>query len=413
MITVTIPYKAVHGLLDLGDFAGAVAGLGSQWRGAGVIPSRDGHDTRTYAYLLMVCGVLTGEHGSMGSPLQEQSKDMLSKSVRLFGSDIDGAQAAKVWLGMAYIRCGDFNETTVLADSELQAKNCTLVVMVCQTKNKSVALDGLGYPQAALDTLSGVANEVQAMPSLTQGKYYLQRGVILRKLNRQDEALEDYDLAMEHCYAAKSLRYEAVVSNNMAGVYLDRNDFSRAHVLAEKAIRLFKDLGDQNHEGMAWDQNAQIFHKEVKYHQAERCSEIAVALLERGDHSDFLAEAYTTYGRTLAGIGRNAIQPLQKAAEIYERQNNPVQLQAVTAVMWDATVGIKNLARATSVAMRPVERRRIEQVLKEHHGHVSASARDMGMTPRGLQERIKLRFPDLVERCLPPRKRKHSIVKKK
>lgn len=410
--TYAAPYEAVHDMIALGDFAGAVAALGSQWRGAGVIPLRDGHDTRGYASLLMACGVLTVEFGLMGSRLQESSKDMLFKSLRLFGDDLAGTQAARAWLGIAYDRCGDFNEALALADSLLQSEDSTLEITVCATKTKAIALEGLGRNQAALDCLSLVSSLVKAVPPLLQGKYYLQRGKILRKLGRLDEALEVYDIAMEVFYSAKSLRYEAAASNNMAGVYLDRNEFTRAHVLTEKAIRLFKSLGDQNHEGMAWDQSAQIYRKEGKYHEAQRTVLKAIALLERGDHADFLAEAYTTYGMTLIDVGSSAFQSLQKALAIYERQNNPVKRQAVAGIMWDAATKIKNLAKTTSVAMRPIEKRMIEQALDQHAGNVTAAARDLGITHRGLSEKIKLRFPDLVAKCQPPKKRKRSIVKK-
>lgn len=410
-------YSDVNEMIALGDFGGAVAALGPEWRGPGVTPSRNGYDDRSYAYLMMVCGVLTAEFGLMGNRLLEKSKDMLFKSVRLFGDDLEGAQIALSWLGTAYDRCGDFNEALALADGLLQNKDSSLSVMVCAAKTKSIALDGLGNPQAALDTLSEMANAVSALPALIQGKFYLQRGKVLRKLGRLDEALEDYDLAMECFHSAKSLRYEAVASNNIAGVYIDLNEFTRAHVLTEKAVRLFKSLGDENHEGMAWDQSAQIYRKEGKYHEAERASQTAISLLERGDHSDFLAEAYTTYGTILIEKGMAAIQPLQKAAAIYAQQNNQVQLQAVNSVMWDAVVRIKRLAKDTSSAMyeavRPIEKLVIEQALERHDWHFTPAAKELGMTHRGMREKLKQRFPDLEKRCQPVIPRKQSIMNKR
>lgn len=400
-------------MIALGDFGGAVLALGLEWRGPGIVPARSGHGDSSYASLMMVCGVLTAEFGLMGNRLLEKSKDMLFKSVRLFGDDLEGVQLAQAWLGTAYDRCGDFNEALALADSVLQNKDSSLSVMVSAAKTKSIALDGLGRPQAALDVLSDMATAVVVLPALIQGKFYLQRGKVLRKLGRLGEALEDYDLAMECFYSAKSPRYEAAASNNIAGVYIDLNEFTRAHILTEKAIRLFKSIGDQNHEGMAWDQVAQIYRKEGKYHEAERASLTAISLLETGDHSDFLAEALTTRGTILIERCMTAIEPLCKAAEIYRQQNNPVQLQAVNSLIWESVVKIKRLARDTSSAMykavRPIEKLIIEQMLEKHRGHVSPAAKELGMSHRVLTEKIRQRFPELIAKCRPARK--HSIIK--
>lgn len=410
-------YNDVHTLLALGDYDRAVAALGSDWKGPGISPDRNGHDSHSYATLLMFCGVLTAEFGLMGSRLQEKSKDMLSRSIRLFGNDVEGAQLARAWLGTTYDRCGDFNEALAIADSLLESNDTSLEVMFCAAKTKAIALDGLGRPQQALDCLDEVSPTVAAVPSLLQGKFYLQRGITLRRLERYDEALDAYDLAMEHFHAAGSQRYEAAASNNTGTVYLYRNEFTRAHVLTEKAIRLFHDLGDQNHEGMAWDQSAQIYRREGKYHESERAARTAVSLLERGDHLDFLAEALTTLGTILVERGMSAIEPLQKAAEIYQQQNNQVQLGAVNSLMWDAVIKIKKLAKDTSTAMhkavRPIEKIIIEQMLEKHRGHVSPAAKELGMSHRGLTEKIKQRFPELVEKCRPVKSRKRSIIKTK
>lgn len=406
----------VNKMLALGDFQRAVEALGDEWRGPGITPERGGHDPHTYASLLMICGVLSAEFGLMGSRLQEKSKDMLSRSVRLFGDDLEGAQAARAWLGTAYDRCGDFNEALALADSILQSKDSNLEVMVTAAKSKSIALDGLGRPQQAFDSLAEMVITVKALSPLVQGKFYLQRGKVLRKLRRLDEALEDYDLAMECFYSAKSLRYEAVASNNIAGVYLDQDEFTRAHVLTEKAIRLFESVRDQNHEGMAWDQAAQIYRKEGKYHEAERAARTAVNLLERGDHLDFLAEALTTLGTVLVERAMSAIEPLERAAAIYEQQGNLMHLEHVNALMWNAVVRMKKIGKDTSAAIhkavRPFERRVIERTLAKHGGHVSPTAKELGMNHHGLREKIAQRFPELIDKCQPVTLRKRSIIKK-
>lgn len=417
MAVIISEYNKMVDLLAGGDYAGAIEALGNRWRGPGILPSRDGQSPRDYGTVVMYCGMLTVELGLMGGRLQEQGKDMLSLSVRLLSVDVERVHIAHLWLGIAYERCGDFNEALAVAESLLASRDAGLEVTVCAAKSKSIALNGLGRPDEALTALDDVTTMVDVVPSLRiQGRYFMQRGVILRKLGRLDDALENYDIADEKFHEAKSTRYEAVVANNMARVYLETGDLPRAHVLTEKAIRLFREISDQNFEGMAWDESAQVYRKEGKFPDAERCARKAVSLLEQGDHLDFLAEAYTTLGTILTEIGAGAVDPLQKAAAIYGRTGNTLLLDSVNGLMWDSVLKIKRLAKDTSAAMyqsiRPAEKLIIERVLEKYNWRVLPAAKELKLTHRGLREKLKRQFPDLLAKIPPGKPHRRSIATK-
>lgn len=396
-----------------GDFAGAEEALGDDWQGPGVMPGRGERGDRDYAVVVMLCGILTVERGMMGGHFQEQGKNMLSTSVDLFGDDVEGSQTARAWLATAYDRCGDLNEALALAEFLLESKDSNLETTVCAAKSKALALTGLGHPEKALTVLNDISGALEGVGPLLQGKVFLQRGMVLRRLGQLDEALVTYDAAIEKFSEAKSPRCEASAINNMGAVYMYRGDFARALVLTDKAIRLFQEIGDDVHAGAAWDMSAQISRKYGKPYDAERSARKAIALLEQTDRSDYLAEAYTTLGTVLIEIGAGAADPLQKAAAIYAQTGNTVLLDSVNSVLWDSVLKIKQLAKDTHAAMfqavKPAEQRIIEYTLEKHNWHVSPAAAELKLTHRGLSEKLRRHYPDLFAKIPPAKPRKRGI----
>lgn len=416
MTLISTKHNEILSQVALGDYGRAAETLGECWIGAGTLPERNGHNDHEYAVLVMLCGILTVEQGLTGGRLQEQGKDMLSLSVRLFGDDVSGGQMARAWLAIAYVRCGDFNESLLLCDDLLASKDSDLEITVCAAKTKAIALDGLGYPEKALEALDEIAVTVEAVTPLDQGKVHLQRGKLLRKLGQFDEALESYDLAIRNFREAKSLRYEASAANNMGAVYMYRGRFSQAHIFSQTAIRLFHEIGDQVHEGAALDMSAQISQKQGKFRDAERSAQKAIALLEQTDRSDYLAEAYTTLGSVLVEIEVGAAEPFEKAANIYRETGNTVLLDSVNGQLWESVLRLKQIAESHRAkvyeSLRPIERLVIERVLDKHNWRVSPTAKELKLTPRGLSEKLKKHFPDLYAKCPVVVPRRKSIITK-
>lgn len=255
---------------------------------------------------------------------------------------------------------------------------------------------------------------MEGVGPLLQGKISLQRGFVLRKLGQLDESVESYDLAMEKFYVAKAPRYEASAANNMGAVYMYRGDFLRAHVLTEKAIRLFREIDDHVHEGAAWDMSAQIFQKERKLYQSARAARKAISLLEQTDRLDYLAEAYTTLGSVLIEIGIGAAEPLEKAANIYLETGNTVLMDSVNSLLWDSVIHIKKTTEDHSTAvyeaLRPLEERIIERVLGKHNWHVSPAAKELKLHHTGLIKKLRKHFPELYAKCPAPVPRLKSII---
>lgn len=390
-----------------GDFAGAIAALGDWWPGLGVHPQRNGLDDQAYAALLMVCGVISIEVGAISlRPAQNAAKNMLSQSARLFGVH-PHAQAARLWLGRAYLRCGENHEAVALAHALLE-ENTNVDVVCGATQTKAVAEMQLGDAAKSLSTLDEIDSLVKATPVLVQGKYYLNCGIALRHLGQLDRALDAYVLASDLFLEADCPRYEAAVSNNVASIHMDRAEYAKAHVAADRAASIYQRLKDRAHEAKAWDQIAQNYILQGRFDNAVRAASKAVHLLENSDHEGWLAEALTTQGVALAraGVG-DAIRSLTSAAEIGERTGNKFQTDLAYAEMWR----IIKEGKALVDLLRPIERILISRALEEHGGSLTLAADSLGLRHQSLDWKIKNYFPELMSKRKTPVKRRKSIIR--
>lgn len=399
-------------LCAIGDFYAAVEALGDRWRGPGQMPPRLSETDEAYAGVLLACGVLTIEFSAMGLlGKQEAGKNLLTRSARLFG-DKPEAQIAKAWIGIAYLRCGEFREALDYADA-LLTENPDLDVVLRATRTKAIALTGLGRLHDALEVINSARPLLDAAGPLIRGKFYLQIGVINRGLGRTDKALEAYDAASAYFEEAGSARYEGAVLNNLARIYSESGDYTRAHNSAERAITLFQRVRDKGHEGKAWDEQAQIFLKQNKPGAALRPAKKAVEILSQGDPKSWLAEALITHGTALMLNGiEEAKAQLNKAVSISEQIGSPQQAAQAHHLLWEIVGRAKGASRDIVESIRPIERCVFERTLTKHEGRVSGSASELGLRHGAFSKMLK-RYPDLhSKRRKPARRAKSSLPRR-
>jgi tetratricopeptide (TPR) repeat protein len=400
----TVNHADADLLLRLGDYAGSAKSLGALWPGVGLMPSRNGHGDEFYARLLMTCGFLTIKLGNIGQvKVQAIAKDMLTESARLFGGHPD-RQTAWLRLGAVYLLCGEYNEAATLAETLLNTDTDVEVVFAA-TLVRAIAEIGLKQAGKSLDSLASVEMLVPVVPTIDQGKFYLNRGVAWRNLSEPNKAIEDYNRALELFEDVKALRWEAATANNLAGVYTDLGQFQRAHTFVERAISLFRQLGDKAHEAKSWDQSARIYLKEEKFNWAERNASTAVAMLV-GDNQTWRAEALVTHGIALSRIGyQRATDDLLEAVRICEHVGSLQQADEARLELWRTTRTARKLSESVTEALRPLESSIIERVLAKYDGAITHAASDLGLNRNALQKKIT----QLGLTRKPKRKRHRSI----
>lgn len=392
------------------DFNAAIEVLGDLWPGIGGEPPRGGESDLDYAHLLLVCGILTMEVGRFrGLPVQATAKDLLSKAVRLFGEEPDRLMAL-YWLGWSYVFCGENREALLIADSILGDQTSDSDIVFRAGRLKGLAHLNLGNSSQAEAAFASVSVLLETVPLLSQGMFYLNRGMLFRQTGRFEEGLSDHRRACDLFRVAGSPRLEASALNNISVVYAEQGRLAEAHQAAKTALSVFVRLRDRAHEAKVLDQLARIYEREENFPEMVRCADSAVEILSAGDHEGWLAEALITQGTARARLGMvEAQSALMRAMEICERQGDPKQAEAVTKTMWDIVRRGKESLDTMREAVSPLERAVYQRVLAKHAGHFTPAARELGLHHNVFLKRLINRFSDLLPRHAARRRHKPQM----
>jgi len=221
---------------------------------------------------------------------QADAGRMLSESVRLFGSD-PRSLVARGWLTWNLYwneRLDDaLAETESLLSADIDTATQFRVLLL-----RAVIYTRRGLIDTAFSELERIQPIYDSCDQLHKGKFHNQRGRILRLLGETDRAIIDYDCADSFFREVGSARWQAVTANNLAGVYLETEQYVKAHCYAERARDLFRQLGDRAFQAKAWDQTALTYLAEGKREQAELAINEGLALVESGEILSELRETH-------------------------------------------------------------------------------------------------------------------------
>lgn len=403
-----ISTKGVGHAIDLamvGDFREAIEALSDRWPGVGVEPTARGAGDVEFAGLLLACGILTVELGSWSStPLQASAKDLLSKSVRLFGKD-GGEALARYWLAIAYLRCGENGEALAVADSILSDQSASCEIVFLAGAVKGLTLRNLGKTSESEQAFESVAVFLPAVPPMSRGRFLLNRGMLFRQIGRFDDALACHEQAIDAFRLAGSVRYEAAAHNNIAVVYTEQGRFSEALEVARAALAVFEKIGDLAHQAKVWDQIARVHGSQKDFAAMERSAARAVEILSTGDHQGWLAEALATHAAALISLGmEQAQESLEKALALCEHLTDDKQL-------WRVIQGLKAAGKNVETATLPIERLIYKTMLDLHGGRITPTARALGLRHGAFGKRLDSVFPELQRR--PKWTRRKSQFKKR
>lgn len=404
--------ETVGSAIDLaskGDYREAIEALGDHWPGVGVEPACEGTTDLEYAKLLLVCGILTVELGSWTSTrCQASAKDLLSKSVRLFGNE--ACDVARYWLAIAYLRCGENNEALAITDSILGQKNASAEIVFLAGAVKGLTLLNLGKVPESAQAFDSVEIFLSAVPPMSRGRFLLNRGMLCRASGRLDDALACYEQAISMFRLAGSVRHQAAAHNNIAVVYTEQRRLVEAHAVARKALAVFEELGDLAHQAKVWDQIAQIYGLQENFAQMEQCASRAVEILSASDHEGWLAESLITLGTALAHLGMERTKgTLTRALAICNRLTDTKQAKLAVDAMWRIVKTGKDVRKALDRELLPIEETVYREVLAANRGRITATAETLDLNHQVLAKRLETRFPDL----LPPKRRRHKSLFKK
>lgn len=317
MALTALTFSALE-LCDRGEYEAAaeMAGLRvGQW------PENGSGGILTQAEAILVAGIITSTIGGIQLTAdQAVARDMLTESIRLFGDD-PRALEARSWLAWSDYRAGDFDRAMDLSGELLHEK------LDCPTRFRTLLLRSSvywarGFTEQAFSELLLMESLYDQCGTLAKGKFHEQRALIYRQKGELDHAIIDYDAAICFFHEARNVRWQAVATNNLVNIYLETEQFDRAHVYAAKARDLFRELGDVSYEVEAWDQIALIHLAEAK--QAEK---IKRSLVVHSDNDcDTIRTAETLPKPILTERRGTMMAPLESASHLIQNPDNAAVL---------------------------------------------------------------------------------------
>jgi tetratricopeptide (TPR) repeat protein len=459
-------------LTHAGRYEDAREALGEFWRGIGERPGVERMPPDVAAEVLLQCGTLTGRLGAAEnvSGAQEQAKDLLAESIRVFQSlgNYQKASEAQGELGACYWRLGAHDDARVVmrealqplaeSDVELKARIHIRRTLVEISENRH---------HDALDILKEAEPVFQSANDALKGRWHGQKGLILRRLGTSegradyfDSAIIEYTAAIYHFDRAKHERYSATNQNNLAFLLYKLGRYRDAHEHLDRASAALFRLKDAGLLAQVDETRARVFIAEKKYGEASRVITRAIQTFEQSGKSALLAEALTVQGVAWARMGafEVSVKVLRRAADIAEDvgaltaaglaavtlieehgANRPLsQLQVYKAYLradrlLRDTQDAEDIARLRECARIVIRRlaglqlrdknfsyhgavtefeaRLIEQALEDADGSVAGAARLLGLPRQTLESILKTRHKKLQAKRTSSEKRRRSIIK--
>lgn len=400
-IAVAKELSAVAGYCQADAFDKAAECLDG-WRGIGIRPFRNSANDLEYAEALQWAAVISVELSLKKQvPIGDAARDMLTESATLSHSE-----EPLVWLGVCYQRTGEYREAEAVLSTSL-AHELGPSLRFLALRNLAAVKTYQSQYVEALRLLDEAAKIITFAPVIGRGKLYLQRGLINRKRNDLNDAIANYEKAETYFEEAGSRSYQGAVSLNLARVFCLKGDYLRAHVYAESAASTFESLQDKFRCAKAWDEIARIYLQENKFDNAERAASRAVAIVERGEQGQVLAECLITHGQILSQRALvEAVASLSRAAEICDRLGDLEQKRTADKELARIIKSAKRITEAAQAAVRPIEHRLIKDSLLRNKGIVTRVSAELGIPKETIFKKIRKQFPDLLDERRPIVKRR-------
>ena len=357
-------------LEESGEYENAAIALDDIWRGVGVKPKLKNFPNALEADILVRIGTLTGWLGSAGQieGAQERAKDLISAGIHLYEEvdDIEKIADSQSELGVCYWREGAFDEaenffTDALEKAPQESFSLRGKIML---KLVNTAISKREY-DVAISVLREAESVIKSQDDqLLKGKLHFNQALISKLLYEEngdlklaEKAVDLYFEASSFYRKANSVRFEAIVENNLGELFLSINKLKDAHLHLDKAINLFTISNDFGRLASVFDTKARVFLAEKQFADAERFARKSVSLFMRGDEYFSLAESLTTLGTIFARqkAFADAKESFERAIGAAEFMNDSVNLGLALLAQIEELKAVLSAEERTSLYSRTVE----------------------------------------------------------
>ncbi len=297
---------------EKGQYEKAFQILAPFWDDYSQFPNAIGLSGEESAELFLRFGGLIGFFGnSQKIPnSQEISKNLLTQARQRFHSfeNIEKAAECENYLALAYSRTGEFTEAADWLNESLSQN---------LAENHPIRLNS-HIIETLLDVESGKYEKVikrcaelkelfeNHAGDILNGSFHNHLAIAHKNLGKTDDALKHLKLARSFFLNGDHKIYFGATENNLAQLFHKVGLYQEAHLSAQKAMKIFEEIGDKIREGYSLETRAQIFAAERKFDKALKYVNSAIELLESGEGYRKLVESYRTKVNILIQLNRLA-----------------------------------------------------------------------------------------------------------
>ena len=325
-------------LEEASDYDRACEALGELWQGVGGRPKLDGLNKTARAEALLRTGNISGWMGSASQiqGAQEQAKNLISESARLFESlnDWEKLAEAQIDLATCYLREGGLDEARVMlrgvldrlenkrSDQRIRALINAAVVEKVSTRYR----DALRLHIEAAPLVEASTNDA------IKGRFHNEFATVLKNIgvteHREDyidRSLIEFAAAGFHFEQIGDTRIGGTVENNLGSLLLSISKIKEAHRHLNRARQMFVGLKDKVRIAKVDETRARAYMAEGRNAEAEKIARASVRALEVGGEQSNLAEALRTHATALSRIGRHqqAGVTFRRAVDVAEAAGHP------------------------------------------------------------------------------------------
>ena len=316
-----------------GDYSRAFQLLSVFWNDFKVNPDITELPSDIVAEVFLRCGSIAGYLGRSNEigNAQEVSRKLLSEAKRRFsklGFETKLAETEN-HLALTFERIGDVKNARIFLEHSFSRE----IPVNHPTRLHSHIIDSLlkltekNYDAITQSSIILESLFRQSTDNIYKGCFYNHYGLALKNLGRTDEALDKYLSARFFFFEAAHHQYCGALENNIALLYLAKEQFREAHNFAEKAENSFKLVGDFSRQGYSLDTRANIFLAEENLEKALEFAERGIKLLQNSENLAYLVETYKTKIKTLIKLGRSeeALKIFNTAKKTVKKIDGPTE----------------------------------------------------------------------------------------
>lgn len=382
------------------------------------LPKFDEFQPTIRAELFRLCGFLMTFYGRSLNKLEYQSKakDLLINSIEIFDTEnsLIGAAESRISLAFCYWNNGEISEAIsiiemVKAEFEntnhpvyLQAQINQLLFLVWESK--------LNEARKLLEKINIAAHLCDDLR--LKSMFHSESAIIYRRLKEYDLAESNYREAIRLASKAKNTRFIAVNYNNLAYFYRDHQKYNLSHLYANKALKIYTDLGDEGWIPHVLDTIALIFLDERKNAEALETIERAVGYFYKGEDTTGLLDALWTKARCFLSLGEleESLTVFSELQFVARSRVGDIAVNKYSKLLAKELYILRNLALPEEVS--EFKKTLVSAALVEANGEIGKAAKILKFKKhQNLSEILEKQFPGLREELGFTRRARRSIKK--